>query len=555
MKISNMRNLATKMKTLLLVSVVLLLIPICQANEDYDWSQIGGNVAAGTSNWRDSNFHVSISADGDTVAVGSPSVNDTNGLVRISRLNTTLGLWEQIGSDILGGGDAERTSAGFSTSLSQDGNLLAVGFPGGLRLSSYGNIKNVAKVYRWNQTSGDWEQFGSEIFEAANTTGLELPQDFHLQSRAGWSVSLSDDGMSVAVGAPVYFVKDVGRPGQVRVYQFNQLIDDWDQLGQELFGEASDTITPAFGFSVSLSGDGTTLAVGAPQNSVRSGFEPGSGYAEIWRLNATQGWEQLGFTIVGDESADTAGRAVSLSTDGETLAVGQDGLVRVYKVNNNSDWEQFGSDVLLKDGGIFQQVFGQGRSLSLSGDGQTVAVGAPGHSENCVIPGLASVFRFNGTDWEKMGSTIPGEYRFGADDSYGNDFVALSSGGSRLVVGAPFHVTDAHKCSPDEIPDWTGHVRVFDLVALTPAPSIVPSSSPSGPPKTSTPSQSPSSLPVVTGLSSNTASETPSFRPTSLRPTIEPTSLDTSSTVRQSSFNSRLCIAVISTTAYLAFFV
>ena len=108
MKISNMRNLATKMKTLLLVSVVLSLIPSCKANEDYDWSQIGGNVAAGTSNWRDSNFHVSISADGDTVAVGSPSVNDTNGLVRISRLNTTLGLWEQIGSvvslDVLYGG-------------------------------------------------------------------------------------------------------------------------------------------------------------------------------------------------------------------------------------------------------------------------------------------------------------------------------------------------------------------------------------------------------------------------------------------------------------------
>jgi hypothetical protein len=51
----------------------------------YDWSQLGGNIQAGTTDWRDSDFHVAISGDGDTTAVGSPVFDDARGKVVATR--------------------------------------------------------------------------------------------------------------------------------------------------------------------------------------------------------------------------------------------------------------------------------------------------------------------------------------------------------------------------------------------------------------------------------------------------------------------------------------
>eukprot|EP00545_Synedropsis_sp_CCMP1620_P001835 CAMPEP_0119026914 /NCGR_PEP_ID=MMETSP1176-20130426/36255_1 /TAXON_ID=265551 /ORGANISM="Synedropsis recta cf, Strain CCMP1620" /LENGTH=120 /DNA_ID=CAMNT_0006982735 /DNA_START=60 /DNA_END=419 /DNA_ORIENTATION=+ len=75
-----------------------------------DWAQIGGNVQAGTNYWKESGFRVDISGDGSTLAIGSPLVNDTQGQVRVSRLNLTTDEWEPMGPDIAG--DEEYSAAG-----------------------------------------------------------------------------------------------------------------------------------------------------------------------------------------------------------------------------------------------------------------------------------------------------------------------------------------------------------------------------------------------------------------------------------------------------------
>jgi len=74
----------------------------------------------------------------------------------------------------------------------------------------------------------------------------------------GFSVSLSDEGTVLAVGSLDGTERGTGL---VRVFMYAATADNWIQLGLDIEGPSTDDL---FGMSVSLSGNGTTLAVGAP---------------------------------------------------------------------------------------------------------------------------------------------------------------------------------------------------------------------------------------------------------------------------------------------------
>ena len=79
----------------------------------------------------------------------------------------------------------------------------------------------------------------------------------------GYSVSLSDDGSMIAVSGPSLF--NERNPGRVRVYEWEN--GSWVQVGLDLDGEAGDD---SFDETVSLSGDGSVVAISAPQKSANS---------------------------------------------------------------------------------------------------------------------------------------------------------------------------------------------------------------------------------------------------------------------------------------------
>ena len=115
---------------------------------------------------------------------------------------------------------------------------------------------------------------------------------------SGTSVSLSADGTIVAIGAP----SNDGNgnvSGHVRVYKWNGTI--WTQLGQDINGEAANDYS---GTSVSLSADGTIVAIGAYGNSSNSG------HVRVYKWNGTI-WTQLGQDIDGEAANDFSGRSVS----------------------------------------------------------------------------------------------------------------------------------------------------------------------------------------------------------------------------------------------------
>ena len=152
---------------------------------------------------------------------------------------------DQLGSDIIG--EAARDESGTSVSLSSDGTVVAIGAP---LNNGNGNNAGHVRVYEWNASTSSWDQKGDDIDgEAAG-------------DRSGSSVSLSSDGTIVAIGAP--FNDGTGDDaGHVRVYEWNASTSSWDQQFVDIDGEAAGDSS---GFSVSLSSNGTVVAIGAPFN-------------------------------------------------------------------------------------------------------------------------------------------------------------------------------------------------------------------------------------------------------------------------------------------------
>ena len=117
---------------------------------------------------------------------------------------------------------------------------------------------------------------------------------------SGWSVSLSSDGTIVAIGAP-YNQENGTASGHVRIYSWDG--SSWNQLGNDIDGEA---VYDASGVSVSLSSDGTIVAIGASGND-GNGYI--TGHVRIYSWNGSS-WNQLGNDIDGEAIVDLSGYSV-----------------------------------------------------------------------------------------------------------------------------------------------------------------------------------------------------------------------------------------------------
>ena len=115
-----------------------------------------------------------------------------------------------------------------------------------------------------------------------------------------------------------------------------------------------------------------------------------------------QSWVQLGEDIDGEAADDESGKSVSLSADGSVLAIGarnNDGTgsaaghVRVYQ-NISGTWTKIGSDIDGEAAGDYS-----GHSVSLSADGSVVAIGAHMNDENGALAGHVRIYQNNGGTW------------------------------------------------------------------------------------------------------------------------------------------------------------
>jgi hypothetical protein len=162
---------------------------------------------------------------------------------------------------------------------------------------------------------------------------------------SGYSVSLSADGSIVAIGATGNDGNGTAA-GHVRLYAWNG--SAWNQLGSDIDGEAEEDNS---GYSVSLSSDGSTVAIGAFRND---GNGSDSGSTRLYKWDGLS-WNQLGLDIDGEAAGDRSGDSVSLSSDGSIVAIGaygndgtasSAGHTRIYQWNSGtlilgSTWQRY----------------------------------------------------------------------------------------------------------------------------------------------------------------------------------------------------------------------
>jgi hypothetical protein len=317
------------------------------------WGQLGPDVPSDSHG----NNTISLSADGNILAIGMQwwdATYVTNGSGKVTIVQYTDGAWSVIGE--IKGWDDIRT--GCSVSLSADGHTVAMG---AYMHKADGYKSGHVRIHRYDATTGTtWPRLGDIIpgiqYDEAGRTGL----------------SLSADGTTVTVTTRV--TGEQADEGQVRIFKYGDGV--WDQMGEGIPGEM-DQDGPR---QTSLSPDGTVVAIGAYKNDGAAGRD--SGHVRVYKFHPdrTTKWRQIGGDIDGEAKGDASGASVSLSADGTMLAIGapandaSSGHIRIFK-NIGNEWVQVGPDI---DGVASGDRAGS--SVSLTADGTTVAVGECNYS-------------------------------------------------------------------------------------------------------------------------------------------------------------------------------
>lgn len=345
---------------------------------------------------------------------------------------------------------------GFAVALSSDGNTLAVGAPGG----------GYNSVYVYTRSGSDWAQ--QAVVTASNAVAT---------MKFGSALALSNDGNVLVVGAIGENSNakgingnqmDTSAPFAGAAYVFTRSGATWTQ---DVYLKASNSVTNIrFGSSVAVSGNGATVAVGAPfENSSTTGIDGnqsdtnGNSNGAVYVFLKSGAWAQQAYVkATYNTPLATFGRSVALSTDGNTLAVGADaessnatgingdetnagasysGAAHVY-TRTGATWA---SQAYIKASNTAVNAR-FGHSIALSSDGNTLAIGAFQETSNATgingnqadtsasDSGAAYVFTRSGATWAQQAyvkaSNTAAAANFGAS-------ISLSSDGNTLAVGSP----------------------------------------------------------------------------------------------------------------------
>jgi len=248
----------------------------------------------------------------------------------------------------------------------------------------------------------------------------------------GHATALSSDGNTAIIGA---VSEDTGGAGAGAAYIFTRSGTTWSQ---EAKIQASDAQAgDSFGIAVAISDDGNTVIVGAYEEDAGAGGSTDSGAAYVFTRSGTT-WSQEAKLMSSDiQAGDYFGSSVAISSDGNTVSVsgifddtpGIDaGSVYVF-TRSGTTWSQQAkiqsSDIQAGDN--------LGRIVSLSDDGNTLFVGARNEDTGGTDAGSAYIFTRSGTTWSQ-------EAKIQASDAQAGDFFGfggfISGDGNTVIVGA-----------------------------------------------------------------------------------------------------------------------
>jgi FG-GAP repeat len=423
-----------------------------------------------------------ISDDGNTIAIGAPhdssgarGVNGNPGDKAVYSSGAVY-VYSRRGNNwsqqafLKAASPGEGANFGSTVALSQDGNILAIAayYEGSAATGIDGDqndrsIPEAGAVYIFTRTGNTWSQ--QAYIKASNTGNAAVGDSFAEGDQFGYSIALSSDGRTLAVGA-------IGEDSNATGVNGNQADNSANQSGaayvfarngstwtQQAYVKSSMTRPNVlFGYSIGLSANGDTLAVAE--------YDADRGKGALYVLTRSAGgWShQARIQASNAENGDSLGYSMAISDDGNTIAAGaadEDCLKTGVNptgcdMDQKDDTSAGAAYVFVRNGTSWtQQAFLKasntgdhdwfGVRLAISGDGNTVAVAAPnedsaakginGNQDDNSAAEAGAVYYFtrSATTWTQQAYVKASNADAG--DEFGSS-VALSRDGRMLLVGA-----------------------------------------------------------------------------------------------------------------------
>ncbi len=403
--------------------------PIVQPSATFPLKQVGYIKASNPSERAQFGDAVALSGDGNTLAVGARAESSAAAGINGNQADASavssgaVYVFARQGDRWVQQAYLKASNPGINdqfgslVALSADGNTLAVSayFEDSRAIGVNGDqadnsIEQSGAVYVFARTGAVWSQ--QAYLKASNTGEAEDGDQF------GFSLALSDDGNTLAAGAIAEDSADARINGNQAdnsassagaVYVFVRTGSRWTQ--QAYIKSSSPNGADAndlFGYSVGLSADGNTLAIGsydeAGSSNVINGPEdnnaPGTGAVLVFTRSGSSWSRQAYLKASTQDRADSLGAWVAISDDGNTVAAGapdEDSLTTGIntvetghsgRIGTLDDISVGAAYVFVRSGGTWSQQASFkasnsgiedwfGVRLALSGDGNTLAVSAP----------------------------------------------------------------------------------------------------------------------------------------------------------------------------------
>ena len=364
---------------------------------------------------------VSLSTNGDTAIVGAYTVDDgsitASGAAYIFTRSGTS--WSQQ-QKLEASDPSANDNFGRHVAMSGDGNTVIIG-------AYFKNANSVypGAAYIFTRSGSSWSQQAK--LEASDAQSFDY---------FGWSVSISNDGNTVVIGA---YDEDTTATSAGSAYIFTRSGSSWSQ--QQKIQASDAQASDLFGRSVAISGDGDTVIVGAHYEDTTA-TDAGSAY--VFTRSGTT-WSQEQKIQASNAGADDRfGEFVAISNDGDTALVGalkedtggSDAGAAYVFTRSGTTWSQ---QTQLQSSDI-QAGDWFGYTVSLSNDGDTALIGAKHESEGGTSAGAAYVFTRSGTTWSQQKKLTASDAA--ANDQFG-ECVAISGDGNTAIVGAHYEDTTA----------------------------------------------------------------------------------------------------------------
>lgn len=447
-----------------------------QVGADFTTNSAVDPVSVHLTDWVNSRYKVQACNDG--------GCQDSNPIIADSAMNSAI--------TYLKASNTETNDwFGWSVTISGDGKTMAIGAP-----AEASNAKGVngdqtsnssptsGAVYVFAKVNGNWQQ--ETYLKASNTEqpgdGVSAPIP-NPNARFGYLVALSTDGNTLAVSAinedsvsigvncdpynvtyssstanssisQGYVTKtrntDIGA-----VYVFKRVGAQWSQQAyiKPLIAYIDGYSNLAYGSTLALSGDGKTLAVGTTMDSTQlTGIISANGDGSSSVAFKCLDFSSSSSTSSSSSSSSTSSSSVSSSSSSATSSTSSStpggtgsGAVYIYSLKETGWIEE--AFVKASDAGESDYF---GASITLSYDGNSLAVGAPSedskdasaNNDTTVIDGITynldngGVYLFGREDskWTQKSKIKPSNAQ--VNQAFGAA-VALSADGKTLAVGTP----------------------------------------------------------------------------------------------------------------------